>query len=198
MHVAAGNGRTRRDTQDRQDRYHTPEDTAPWQRRRDAQPAVQPASFFGGRGEDGAPRTRHRALDLSEEGPAPVSEPEIAVIFERQDQSRQQAWYHDVKVERGFLVLIFDTRYRGPQYMPAVPVQSGDGGVVLGELLAINIGGSREVYFVAPTPFVYLYESREHSVLLIREQAAIPGEETDHGEAGSDSAGDHAGEDGGE
>lgn len=180
-----------------------PVEAAPRQSQRRPVPRPQPQpqplhSFFDSPPQRQGPVGRQRPLDLSEAPREAVSEPTQAVIFENQDRSRQQAWYHSVQVENGFLVFVFDTRYRGPRYMAPSIQQAGDS-VVLGAMLAVNIVGTADVFYVFPTPFVYSYEDREHTIMMIRSRGPMPGAEEsyDDGETGGDSPGDHASDDDG-
>jgi len=116
------------------------------------------------------PQRELRQIDLRDESPADAvgQPPTIEVTFEIQHFGTHQAYYHDIIVETGFMVLIWDTRYRGPKYFPP-PAQDESA-----PPLALNITGTNEVYLVHTTGIQYENQGREHCVLMVERVGALP------------------------
>lgn len=112
-----------------------------------------------------------RHIDLSQAvqgSQATVGPPTTEVLFEIEGFGEHTVKYHDVLVADAFLVLIYDVRFvHGSKYFPPTPAQPGQPGPPL----AMQIVGGADVYLVHTTGFKYLYDGREHCVLMIERKA---------------------------
>jgi hypothetical protein len=100
--------------------------------------------------------------------PQQVGPPTVQVVFEMEHFGTLPVNYHDVIVQEGFIVLVFDNRHTGStKYFP--PTQRGD----TGPRMAINIVGTPDVFLVQTTGVQFEHESREFCVLVIEQSGAL-------------------------
>lgn len=111
-----------------------------------------------------------RHIDIRDEQPMESrgQMPQIHCFFEVQGFGELEAYYHDIVVQQGFLVLIFDSRFRGPKYFPPTAVQDNP------PQLAMNISGTQEVYQLQTTGVLYEHNGYEHCVLMIERVGQLP------------------------
>jgi hypothetical protein len=96
--------------------------------------------------------------------------PMLTVVFELEHFGSLEANYHDVIVENGFVVLVYDTRHTGAtKYFPN-SAQSDEA-----PPMAINIVGSQEVYLVHTTGLQFSHNHNEYCILMIDQIGALPG-----------------------
>lgn len=99
----------------------------------------------------------------------PIVPPTINVIFEMKHFGVMEACYHDVIIEQGFIVLVFDTRSQGAsKYFPATNRELD------APQMAINIVGSPEVYLVQTTGIQYVHADHEYCILMIEKSGQLP------------------------
>lgn len=110
-----------------------------------------------------------REIDIPYDAPLPsspqqVGPPAVQVVFEMEHFGTLPVSYHDVIVQEGFIVLVFDTRHAGStKYFPPTP---------RGETIprmAINVVGTQEVYLVQTTGVQFEHDSREFCILMIEQ-----------------------------
>ena len=109
--------------------------------------------------------------------------PQRLVYFEKEGIGCVPAFFHDVLVdcsrpdpeipeETGFIVLVYDTRFEqsAARWFPPAddPYQRP---------WAIKIANDSRLYLVQTTGFQYVYDSREHCVLLVEKALWAPGGE---------------------
>jgi len=121
------------------------------------------------------PQTHHngremRPIDL--DGTPPPAEygasraPNIRVTFEIEHFGTHIANYHDVLVQPGFLVLVFDNAYQGGEmYEPP----SGENTPPM----ALSVQDSPEAHLVHTTGFVYSHGGYRYCVLMIERSAPV-------------------------
>jgi hypothetical protein len=117
-----------------------------------------------------------RAIDIDtpsvvSQPPAGTAEPALEVIFQLQGFGEHRAYFHDVVVEPGFMVLIYRTGYRGSKWFPPVSPEPGK------RPIAINIAGTTEVYLVHTTGVQYVYGETEHCVLMVERVGQLPSDD---------------------
>lgn len=112
-----------------------------------------------------------RAIDLRDESPAgqPAKQPTIEVTFQIEGFGIHTAFYHDVLIQNGFIVLVYDNRYNGPRYFPPVADEQ--------PIMALNITGMEDVYRVHTTGIQYPQGDVENCVLMIEETGTLPPEQ---------------------
>gem|GEM_PF-6778075 len=95
--------------------------------------------------------------------------PTIRVIFEVQHFGNIEVFYHDVIVNEGFVVLVFDTRHQGSTkyFPPTAQVENA-------QPLAMNIAGTNEVYLLHTTGIQYVHEMREYCVMMVERAGVLP------------------------
>lgn len=133
-----------------------------------ARRAVSPLSAFNQPRPAGTRELRE--IDIPYEAPVPqqVGPPTVQVVFEMEHFGTLPVNYHDVIVQEGFIVLVFDNRHTGStKYFP--PTQRGE----TGPRMAINIVGTPDVYLVQTTGVQFEHESREFCVLMIEQSGAL-------------------------
>ncbi len=116
------------------------------------------------------PQTRPlRNIELRDD-PLPVAgPPTVEVVFEMENFGSLSANYHDVIVEEGFVVLIYDTRHKGSvKYFPPVPKGTAP-------RMAVNVVGTADVYLVQTTGLQFTHESKEFCILMIEDTYELPG-----------------------
>jgi hypothetical protein len=95
----------------------------------------------------------------------PVQAPTCEALFEIEHFGTLTAYYHDIVVSPGFMVLVYDTRCRNAnRYFPEV--QTGE----KVPQLALHIKGGSEIYLVQTTGIQYIYKEYEFCVLLVERQ----------------------------
>jgi hypothetical protein len=126
-----------------------------------------------------------RAVDMQRQLPAAgPSAPGIEVTFEMERWGVNRAYYHDVLIQNGVIILIYDTRWQGPRYFP--PADRAEQ-----PAMAMNITGRSDVYLVQATAIQFVHGHEEFCVLLVEQSGQLPQEAT-HGEAGHRGAGPDA------
>lgn len=100
--------------------------------------------------------------------PSAAASPTIRVVFENEHMGEYEAYYHDVVIEEGFVVLIYDTRWAGPKHFPATSRAEKQ------PILAMNLIGTTEVYQVQTTGVHYQHGHNEHCVLMVDEVGKLP------------------------
>ena len=116
-----------------------------------------------------------RAIDLSQSPTVEhaITAPKVEVTFEIEQFGVHTAHYHEVLVEGGFIVLIYNSAYQhGNRYFPTAGPTSPP--------MALNIAGRPEVYLVETTGFHYAYNGLEFCILLINKTAV---DEPEQGES---------------
>lgn len=145
-------------------RQPVPRQQAPQGARR----AISPLAAFN---QQPVPGTRPlREIDIPFEQPAAaqVGPPGVQVIFEMEHFGNLPINYHDVIVQEGFIVLVFDTRHTAStKYFPPTP--KGDSG----PRMALNIVGTPEVFLVQTTGMQFEHDSREYCILMIEQTGAL-------------------------
>jgi len=137
---------------------------------------VAPLAAFNQQPPAPEPTRELRAIDLRDEAPAGSraqagpAQPTIEVVFEMEGYGTNRAYYHDVIVQPGFIILVYDNRYQGPRWFP--PVAESDNPPPL----AMNVTGTEEVYRVQTTGVQYAVGHLEHCTLMITETGALPPE----------------------
>jgi hypothetical protein len=110
-----------------------------------------------------------RPIDLSQSPPPPerVQQPMYEVTFEIERFGTHTADYHDILVQDGFIVLVYDSNAPGRMYVP--PAQED------APPMAIAIAGHDMVYLVHTTGIHYSYRNMEFCVLLVEQQGPAGG-----------------------
>jgi hypothetical protein len=136
-----------------------------------AQRQVTPLQSFL-QGSQSPPGREQRQIDL---GPSVVqpprqaaAEPQFEVEFQIRGFGRHTAYFHDVLVEPGFIVLVYKTHYRGAKWFPP-PASEPDA-----PDMAMNIIGTPVAYLVQTTGVQYVYADSEHCVLMVTQAAQLP------------------------
>ena len=93
-----------------------------------------------------------------QQAPSMIPQPEIEATFEMQGLGQNVTYYHAVVAVPGFLVVIYDERYRGPRYFPPDNTELQ---------LAVQFSHRPEVYLVNPTGLNYTYENKRHCILSV-------------------------------
>ncbi len=116
------------------------------------------------------PTRELRQIDLPP-APAPMQQagpPTIEVVFEMEHFGSLDVRYHDVLIENGFIVLVFDTRHQGStKYFP--PVAQNESAPPM----ALNVVGTNEVYLVHTTGLQYVHEEREYCLLMVERTGTL-------------------------
>lgn len=136
---------------------------------------VRPLEHFG---QEGAVAKAHetgpslRRVDTP--GAPPEYEalpPRIRVNFEIEGFGVHQANYHDIIVQDGFLVLVYDEGYpAGLMYEPPAGDQT--------PAMALEVLGANEVHLVHTTGFSYSYQGHRFCILMIERSAPVQAEPT--------------------
>lgn len=107
-----------------------------------------------------------RPIDLSASPSPPerTTSPDYEVTFEIEKFGSHTANYHDVVIQPGFIVLVYNTNYPGRLYSPPAAEDA--------PAMAIQITGHDRVYLVHATGVQYAYKGHEFCVLLIEREAA--------------------------
>lgn len=124
---------------------------------------VSPLSFFGQPHTPHTPPTPQPQVQFRESlQPVQTSQPPaVHVTFEMEHFGMLPMAYHDVIVEEGFVVLVFDTRHKGStKYFP--PPAKSDA-----PRMAMSIDGTDEVYLVQTTGIQYVHDNKEFCILLV-------------------------------
>lgn len=113
-----------------------------------------------------------RSIDLDSpsvinQHPAGQAEPTLEVIFQLQGFGEHRAYFHDVVIEPGFMVLVYKLGYRGSKWFPPVAPDHNKHGI------AVNIAGTDIAYLVHTTGVQYVYEDAEHCVLMVERAANL-------------------------
>lgn len=115
------------------------------------------------------PNTREmRQIDFRE--PLDAGPPSIEVTFEMEHFGEMTAFYHDVVVEVGFLVLVFDTRCQSARryFPPKARTEEAP-------LMALSVAGSNMAYQVETTGIEFKHDSMEFCVLMITKSIELQG-----------------------
>ncbi len=97
-----------------------------------------------------------------------VGPPTIEVVFELEQFGTLPARYHDVVIETGFIVLVFDNRHVGSmKYFPKA--NTGD----TNPRMAMAITGANAVYLVATTGLQFIHDQQEYCILLIEQTGLL-------------------------
>lgn len=94
--------------------------------------------------------------------------PQVHVTFELEHFGVHEAYYHDVVIQEGFLVLVMNLNYNGPKYFP--PTQAD------APMLALNVTGTDEIYSVQTTGVHFQHANFEYCVLMIDRVGHLPPE----------------------
>jgi len=132
---------------------------------------VRPLDYFGQAPQDQFMGRPLRQIDV--DGPPPTrpaeygaSPPQVQVSFEIQNFGMHRVNYHDVIVENGFLVLVYNERYQGgSMYEPPVGDEV--------PAMAIEVLGTNEVHLVHTTGFSYSYQGMRFCILMIERSAPL-------------------------
>lgn len=113
-----------------------------------------------------------RAIDLDSPSvvsppPRSLAEPQYEVIFQLQAFGEHRAYFHDVVIGEGFLVLVYKLGFRGSKWFPPVAPNAD------APPLALNVAGTETAYLVHTTGVQYVYEGAEHCVLMIERTAQL-------------------------
>ena len=92
-----------------------------------------------------------------------AASPRYEVTFEIERFGEHTAMYHDVVLQPGVIVLVYDRTYPGRMYQPPHGSQAPP--------MALAISGHDTVYLVHATGINYAYDSYEFCVLLIDQEA---------------------------
>lgn len=133
---------------------------------------VSPLSAFN-QAPQAQPQVRElREIELRNEPAPAVGPPSVQIVFEMEHFGNLEVRYHDVIIEEGFIVLVYDSRYTGgTKYFP--PTAQSENAPAL----ALNVLGTDDVYLVHTTGIQYNHEGREHCILMIERTVQMPPEE---------------------
>lgn len=156
--------------QPQQPQYQQPQQPQPQQPQRMRR--VSPLSAFNQQPAAPQPQVRElREIDMREPAAA-VGPPQIQVTFEMEHFGNLEVRYHDVVIQDGFIVLIFDTRHtNSTKYFP--PTATSDNAPAM----ALNVAGTPDVYLVQTTGIQYTHEGREHCILMVERTVTLSPEE---------------------
>lgn len=131
--------------------------------------AVSPlAAFNQPRQPEGTREFREIDIPYSQPPAEQVGPPQVQVIFEMEHFGTLPVNYHDVIVQEGFMVLVFDTRHTGStKYFP--PTQKGD----VTPRMAVSVVGTNEVFLVQTTGVQFEHDYREFCILMIEQTGAL-------------------------
>lgn len=101
----------------------------------------------------------------------PVASPTIQVTFEMEHFGRLSVNYHDVIIQPGFIVLVYDNRFSGgtKYFPPAAAVENPP-------RTALNVVGTNEAYLIQTTGVQYTHGVFEYCVLMIEQSWPLTAE----------------------
>lgn len=115
---------------------------------------------------------RQLIMDDTPPPPPDAGLPEIQAIIEMEGYGPMTVYYHDVVIEQGFMVLVFNTRCHGA--MKFFPPTTTPGNQP--PKMAIQLAGHPDIYGVETTGIIFEYDKQAMCVLAVTKVVVAPQE----------------------